>query len=227
MTKPRWAEQLASLDRASWPAFLDRHSGLPGPRANLELATAFATLADAALATGLANDADEYRAMCGAAALGRRAADPAAEARARELAGDRRWRVRMGVELGLQLLGDGSPDTLRSVALDWVEDADPLVKRAAIAALCEPRLLRGAERAAVAIAVCRRATDAITAVPPERRREPNVRVLRQALGYCWSVAVAADPIPGLAAFAELDASDPDVAWIVKENRVKKRLATLL
>ena len=145
MTKPRW-EQLASLDRASWPAFLDRHSGLPGPRANLELATAFATLADAALATGLANDADEYRAMCGAAALGRRAADPAAEARARELAGDRRWRVRTGVELGLQLLGDGSPDTLRSVALDWVEDADPLVKRAAIAALCEPRLLRGAER---------------------------------------------------------------------------------
>lgn len=227
MAKARWAEQLTSLDRESWPAFLDRHSGLPGPRANLELATAFATLADEALVEELANDADEYRAMCGAAALGRRAADPAAEARARELAGDERWRVRMGVELGLQLLGNEAPNALRSVVVDWVEDADPLVKRAAVAAICEPRLLRDPECAAVAIAVCRRATDAIAAMPPELRREPDTRVLRQALGYCWSVAVAADPAPGLAAFAELDASDPDVAWIVKENRGKRRLATLL
>ena len=47
------------------------------------------------------------------------------------------------------------------------------------------------------------------------------------LGYCWSVAVAADPVTGLAAFAALDASDPDVAWVIAENRKKKRLAALL
>jgi hypothetical protein len=227
MAEPRWAEQLAGLEWSAWPQFLDRHSGLPGPRANLELAAAVAVRADDALVDELANSADEYRAMCGAVALGLRAAEPAAEARARELASDARWRVRMGVELGLQLLGDASPAVMRSIVLDWVADPDPLVKRAAVAAICEPRLLRAAEYAAVAIAVCRRATDDLAALPAERRREPGTRTLRQALGYCWSVAVAADPVPGLAAFRALDASDPDVVWLVKENLGKKRLATLL
>lgn len=227
MTEPRWAEQLAGLERSSWPSFLDRHSGLPGPRANLELAAALATRADDALVIELSNSEDEYRAMCGAVALGLRAAEPGAAARARQLASDGRWRVRMGVELGLLLLGDASPASLLAVVLDWVADPDPLVKRAAGAAICEPRLLRAAEHAAVALEVCRQATGAIAAMPPERRREPSVRVLRRALGYCWSVAVAADPVSGLAAFGKLDASDPDLAWIVKENRGKKRLAALL
>jgi hypothetical protein len=53
-------------------------------------------------------------------------------------------------------------------------------------------------------------------------------VLRQALGYCWSVAIAADPGPGLVAFAVVCANpDPDVQWVVRENLGKKRLARLL
>ena len=54
-----------------------------------------------------------------------------------------------------------------------------------------------------------------------------MRTLRQALGYCWSVAVAADPESGLAAFRALDESDPDVAWIVRSNAGKARLTGLL
>ena len=55
-----------------------------------------------------------------------------------------------------------------------------------------------------------------------------MRTLRQALGYCWSVAVAADPEHGLPRFLALSASpDPDVAWVVRENRRKARLARLL
>jgi hypothetical protein len=55
-----------------------------------------------------------------------------------------------------------------------------------------------------------------------------VRTLRQALGYAWSVAVAADPEPGLTAFTALrDDPDPDVAWVVRENLRKKRLQRLL
>jgi hypothetical protein len=52
-------------------------------------------------------------------------------------------------------------------------------------------------------------------------------VLRQGLGYCWSVAVAGDPELGLPAFEELPLDDPDVAWVSRENRTKKRLARLL
>jgi len=61
----------------------------------------------------------------------------------------------------------------------------------------------------------------------QRRKQPDARTLRQGLGYCWSVAIAADPAPGLIAFNSLDTSDPDVAWIVNQNRRKKRLSSLL
>ena len=55
-----------------------------------------------------------------------------------------------------------------------------------------------------------------------------MRVLRQSLGYCWSVAVAADPGSGLPAFAALaEDTDPDVRWVVRSNRTKARLAKLL
>lgn len=56
------------------------------------------------------------------------------------------------------------------------------------------------------------------------RRSPGVRTLRQALGYGWSVVVAALPSQGLPAFSRMQASDdPDVAWIVRENNKKARL----
>jgi hypothetical protein len=60
------------------------------------------------------------------------------------------------------------------------------------------------------------------------RRSDEVRSLRQALGYCWSVAVAADPRSGLTRFTALESSDDaDVRWIARENAKKARLAKLL
>ena len=165
--------------------------------------------------------------MCAAAAVGARADNDTFEQQARTLAADERWRVREGVAIGLQMLGDVSWPALASTVRQWADDSEPLVQRAAVAAVCEPRLLRTREAAAVAIEICARTTQHLTALPPEQRRRPEVRTLRQALGYGWSVAVAADPDPGIARFAALDASDPDVAWIITQNRGKKRLAALL
>jgi hypothetical protein len=70
-------------------------------------------------------------------------------------------------------------------------------------------------------------TAALAARPAGARRDPGVRTLRQALGYGWSVAVAADPAGGLPAFRSLDTGDPDLAWIVRENSRKARLSGLL
>jgi hypothetical protein len=124
-------------------------------------------------------------------------------------------------------VGDADPVLLRRLVTAWVAHPDPLVVRAAVATICEPRLLRTPEAAGFALAACRQATDGLLALPPARRREPDARTLRQALGYCWSVAVAADPA-GLPEFLALDAdSDPDLAWIVRENRGKARLRKLL
>jgi hypothetical protein len=52
--------------------------------------------------------------------------------------------------------------------------------------------------------------------------------MRQALGYCWSVAVAADPEAALPVFRRwLEHPDLDARWIMRENLGKKRLAPFL
>jgi len=222
-----WLTELKELEVKDWPAYLNQRSGLPGPRANIELIAVVARAADPDTIEELLADGGEYTTACAAAALGYRAADAAFERRARELATDERWRVREAVTIGLQLLGDSDPQTLFSLVLAWADDEDPLVQRAAAVAICEPRLLRTAEATRIAIDVCRRTTDYLIALPPQDRKAPAARTLRKSLGYCWSVAVAADPGAGLPVFAALDVGDPDVAWIVTQNRRKKRLSKLL
>lgn len=219
--------ELDHLESSAWPAFLGERSGLPGPRANLPLAAAVAVRADAAVIDELLRDGGEYQVMCAAAAVARRSNDPAFETMARSLAADQRWRVREGVAIGLQLLGDTAPASLVSIVLDWADHPDPLVQRAAAAAICEPRLLRTPEAAATAIDVCRRTTDHLLEFSAAQRKASDARTLRQALGYCWSVAVAADPEAGLPVFRGLGTADPDLAWIVSQNSRKKRLSKLL
>ena len=59
------------------------------------------------------------------------------------------------------------------------------------------------------------------------RRDPALRVLRQALGYAWSVVIAADSGRAWPRFLEWAGSaDPDVAWLVRENLKKNRLKRL-
>lgn len=218
---------LGRIDRSAWPAYLDRHSNLPGPRGNIELAMAIADVGDVELDDELIASGDEYRTFCGVLGLGATATEPEVLDRLRQLATDERWRVREAVAMALQRLGDLNLPALEMIVLGWAADPHPLVQRAAAAAICEPRLLVGPAAAAVAIEVCRRTTSALAALPAETRRDTDVRTLRQALGYCWSVAVAADPAQGLPAFWALDDADPDVAWIVRENLRKTRLTRLL
>lgn len=248
-----YVEELASLPRSQWQAYLTAHSGLPGPRANLELLDAAADLGDEADFDALIEAGrrapDEYLVACGVVGLGRVAGDAVAAgnrhqdlrrdpredlredlvARLHAAASDASWRVREAVAMALQRIGDRDTAYLIELTRRWGEDGDPLVQRAAVAGLCEPRLLRDPAAARAAVDLCELVTDRLAARAPAERRRPDVRALRKALGYCWSVAVAADHGPGLARFLALAAaaSDPDVAWVVRENRRKKRLARLL
>jgi hypothetical protein len=223
--------ELSGLPKAEWPAFLRKHSGLPGPRANLQLAQDAADEGAAADFDALIAADEEYLVLCGVIGLGRllaEAPDPALEARLRQYAADERWRVREGVAMALQRLGDADPSRLVVLAGAWSTDQDPFVQRAAVAGICEPRLLKRQETAAAALRICADVTHTLALRPAGERRSDPVRTLRKALGYCWSVAVAADPATGLPAFVALSASgDADVAWIVRENGKKARLAKLL
>lgn len=218
---------LSRLSGGALDAYLSAHSGLPGPRANLALADACAQVLDTDELLRLAASDDEFLALCGSVGVGEQLARGAAlESVLKRLASDGRWRVREGVARGLQRLGDAAPERLAALVLSWAEDRDPLVQRAAIGGACEPRLLKNPVMAEAAIRSCTIATDALLA-HSDRRSEP-VRVLRQALGYCWSVAIAGDPGEGLRVFARLrENQDADAQWIVRENLKKARLARLL
>lgn len=236
-TRAAWRDRLAALPTAQRLEMLAANSGLPGPRANLTLLDAAADLAEPGFVDDLLATGDEYLTTCGAAGLGALIAGDAGadrQARLHELARDERWRVREGVAMALQRLGDADlrdgGNRLTDVTGRWSAENDPLVQRAVVAGVCEPRLLRTPDASAAALECCVRATDVLLAQPVARRREPPWRTLRQALGYCWSVAVAADPTAGLPIFtglADRASSDADLAWIVRTNRGKARLAKLL
>ena len=220
-----YREVLESLPPGEWTAYLNAESGLPGPRANLELAAAFADVAEPDLVRLCAGSPDEYLALCGAVGLGRLLVEGDSDAAAtlRALAGDDRWRVREGVAMALQRLGDVDMPALWALAERWV-DGGPLVQRAVAAGICEPRLLHGPEDAAKAVEILDRITASVEGTDPASRTSEQFRVLRQGLGYCWSVAAAAEPASGFGHLAKwAGRQDKDVRWIVRENLRKARL----
>jgi hypothetical protein len=91
-----------------------------------------------------------------------------------------------------------------------------------VAAVCEPKLLKEAQQVRHVL----RLLDKITAsiVDAADRTGDDFKVLRQTLGYGWSVAVVALPDNGKAVMEKwLAHDDPQVAWIVRENLKKNRL----
>ncbi|MBI5088054.1 MAG: HEAT repeat domain-containing protein [Actinobacteria bacterium] len=216
--------------RDRWLDYLSQHSGLPGPRGNLELVAACGEEADLTRAEELIATDDEFAVVCGLVALGRLLGegDGGQERVLHARASDPRWRVREGVAMALQRAGDVDRERVFGIAERWALDPDPLVRRAAVAAVCEPRLLRTESCSMRSLALVDRVTAHLSTLPAAVRRDPGVRTLRQALGYAWSVAVAAYPTMGLPAFAELrGCDDVDVQWIVRENLKKSRLQRLL
>jgi hypothetical protein len=195
-----------------WEPYLRHHSGLPGPRANLELLQAAVDEGDEPRFRALAASNDEFVCMCGVAGLAAAGED------VRAFAVDPRWRVREAVVLGLQRR---DWETLAAEMERWAEGS-AYEQRAAVATLCEPPLLRVPDRAERVLRLLEDVTERY-----DRRDDPG-DVLRKALGYGWSVAVAAAPEAGLPRFERLRASaDPDVRWIVRENLRKARLARLV
>lgn len=229
LKRAEYAAILTTLRTDEVAAYLGANSGLPGPRSNLTLLDAAGDVLPRTLALAFLDEPDEYLASCGTVTLGRLLleGDRSVISRLTRLAADDRWRVRESVAIAAQRVGDRNPALLRELVSAWTHDPNPLVVRAGIAAICEPRLLADPATALAAIVACQDATEHLASIAAEGRRDAGVRTLRQGLGYCWSVAVAGDPGHGLPAFAALDASDRDIAWVVAENRKKKRLIALL
>jgi hypothetical protein len=126
--------------------------------------------------------------------------------------------------MALQRFGDADMPALIQEMQSW-SMGTPLEQRAAAAALCEPRLLSRVEHARAVLLILDLITASILDQP--YRRAENFRILRQGLGYCWSVAAVSDPEDGKALMEKwlLD-TDPDIQWIMRENLKKNRLVRM-
>lgn len=221
---------LAALD--DWEPYLLEHSGLPGPRANLELAQAVADVGTADRFDALlrwtpdrapAGTADEFLAFAGTVGLGSLAAagDTGSVERLKRLASDPRWRIREAVGLALQRVGAVDMRRLLDVAAEWSGGND-YERRACIAAVCEPPLLRRSADVREVARILDRVTAGVAGA--NSRRNDGFKSLRQTLGYCWSVAIAASPAdvrPHMEAWLTHD--DADVRRIMRDNLSKKRI----
>ncbi len=218
-----------------WEPFLLKNSGLPGPRGNIELGQAVADEGDKKLFTRLmafdadsapANTQQEFLAFCATIGFGRLAADGASSAMSilRQQASDPRWRVREAVAMGLQRVGDRDMARLLKEMQTWSK-GNLLEKRAAVAALCEPRLLADKKHAVRVLRTLDTVTRSIGQV--KERKSEEFQALKKGLSYCWSVAVAALPETGKALMEKWFVSDDrDIRWIMKENLKKDRLARM-
>ena len=225
-----YREALRALD--NWDSFLLQESGLPGPRGNIELGRAVAEEGDEELfrrylaydeQRAPTNSQEEFLAFCGVLGLGRLLAEGRTEwlATLRECASDGRWRTREAVAMALQRWGQTNMDLLLQEMAVWSEGS-LLEQRAAAAALCEPGLLEDTDEARRVLQVLDGITASIEGV--EARTSEQFKALRKGLGYCWSVAVAAEPREGKRMMERwFTTDDRDVLWIMKQNLRKKRL----
>ena len=239
---------LGSLSTTDLRMYLVSASGLPGPRANLTLLDRCAADVDLVVLRELVDDEDEYLAMCGTAGVARAVATAdvgsptyaALVAMVTAGANDDRWRVREAAARGLQLAADlyaarstqaaiTAPDSpVAPVISAWMASADPRLVRAALATICEPRLLRAPDAAAAAVEACNQATTLLAACDAATRRTEAWASLRKTLEYAWSVAVAADPAAGLPVFHRRQADpSPVVRSLVAKNLTRTRLAKLM
>ncbi len=210
--------------------YLLKNSGLPGPRGNLELLYSFSKTATAdeveecmsLYDDDLRNSPEEFVVMCGIVARCVHRKDDIAGALAavRAFAVHESWRIRESVAIGIQEIAGNDMHAIIDVLEKWME-GNALERRAVVAALCEPKLLKEVPVVARILRVLGRIT--MDFERADRLTDGQV-ALRKALGYGWSVVVAASPEVGKGAFEAIAGNaGKHIRWIVRENLKKKRM----
>ncbi len=247
---PLLAAFLETGESADLHAYLVSNSNLPGPRGNLELASAFGDVVGdmgeenvgrlwdlclemtqiPAEVAGV-NNPESFLPFCGTVALGALGAvsgnhtDPAL-ARLRILARDPRWRIREAISFGLSRLMASRPTKTLDALDGWVIGGDPLELRAVAAGVADPPLLQSNDVAERALVLHERILAQVESWPAASRKAESFKVLRQGLAFTLSVVVAASPERGFRLMHRLaSSSDRDIRWILAQNLKKKRLTS--
>ncbi len=227
--------------------YLCLNSNLPGPRGNLTLADKFAgffktdimnkELIDllfqwASIPNEIAptNDRGEYLPFCAILSLGAHYYYSEDETKLRimnlfkKAMNDKRWRVREGVAMGVQYIAEKDFEPVRIYFTNWYADSNFLEKRAFLAALAHPPILKNKDIVRFSLSMSENILKDILSAGEESRKSEEFSVLSKGLQYCLSVFVTELPEEGFALLNKYGQSkDKDIRKIIKSNLGKSRL----
>jgi hypothetical protein len=234
------------LDETRLADFLLRESKLPGPRANLELASDFALAASERtdgrellplFARWLGGErpdhpAAEYLPFCalyglGGLYLGASSSDRAAIVELlRASANSESWRLREAVTLALQFVGVREAEEMMQILRLWLEDSTIYDLRAVICTLAHPPILTvHSELADECFLIADRIVTNIGSPNPNPRRQERLKVLEKGMGFALSVLVAAFPEVGFEFMRRwAGVRDDKISRVLRANLKKDRLA---
>ena len=209
-------------------------SNLPSPRANLELLYAFIENAsEEEIASCLnveykeKNTPEEFALMCGIAARIHQDAKKCQKVVVdlRPFANHESWRVREGICFGFQKSKGLLTAEQMKQDLKILKNGSPLELRTYIATLSEPALLNGyIDPNELLEEMIQMTIDAFNSTD---KLSEDLKVLRKALGYCFSVALCGEGADK-SKFEKLfeHAENKYIKWIIQENLKKKRLENM-
>ncbi len=240
-------------DPAKLESYLLKNSGLPGRRANIELAAAFADVFQEKGATeaqwkllvewarlspdeASTNSRREFLPFCAVQALGALYLGSDEKRREevfamlRDASRSSRWRTREAAAFAFQRIGEGDFEVLKGLLSTWLDRASLSEWRAIVATLAHPPFFEGegddgGSAVGFALEVAGTIMAAVHKLPKTGRATEEFRVLSKGLGYALSVFAAASPAEGFRFLRKwAGADDNDVKKIVAANIRKARLA---
>jgi hypothetical protein len=214
--------------------YLLANSGLPGPRSNLNLLYSFAKDATpdevkACLSycnNDLKNSPEEFVAVCGIVGYCVLNTHDIQHVMhfLRPYASHKSWRIREAVAMGIQEISENNMDTVLAGLFPWL-DGNELEKRALVAALCEPKLLKSRIHNLRILEFLTKLT--LEFNPIQGRLSDRQDTLRKTLGYGWSVLIVSIPEEGKKALEKMASlGGKHIRWIVRENLKKNRLRNM-
>ena len=131
-----------------------------------------------------------------------------------QYASHKSWRIREAVAIAIQELAKKDVTaTLKNIVN--LEKGNGYEKRAVVAGLCEPKLLKDK---AIAVQVINLLDEITATLAHDNKLTDEEDSLRKALGYGWSVAIVHAPAEGKKAFEKLlQKNTKHIKWIMKEN----------
>ncbi len=227
--------------------YLSSNSNLPGPRGNLTLAFKFAEcfekesvgkdLLDLLVkwvnipeADAPTNNPREFLPFCGILSLGAHYYYAGKDVKSlimdqfKIAMNDKRWRTKEGAAMGFQKIAEKDFSCIREYFDLWYQGSSFAEKRAFIAALAHPPILKDKEVALFSLKMSENILEDVLSTAKEKRKTEEFTVLSKGLQYALSVFVADLPDEGfelLKKYAQIN--DPELRKIIKSNLGKSRL----